>query len=220
MLFRSYEDDKCNGVQSVSAVNKLISSDKVVAILGGVCSSSLLPVAPIVEQAKVPMIGYCTTAPAITNAGDYVFRDVPSDLFQGKFSAGYAYNTLAKRKAGIIFIKDDWGVGVSSAFADEFKKLGGSVVAQEGYDPTATDLRTQLTKVKSAGADILYFAGFPDGTIIGLRQAGAMGLNIPKLGADAWDDTRTWKELGSAGDGAMYTVVSSNSSDEIGRAHV
>ncbi len=208
-----YEDDQCNAANGSKAGSKLINSDGVQVILGGACSPSTLAIGPLANQAKVAELAYCSTAPTVTGAGDYVFRDVPSDLFQGDFAAKYAYTTLGKRKAAIVYINHDWGVGLRKAFGDAFKKLGGEVVLEEGYAPASKDLRSQMTKVKASGADLLYFPGFTDGSIAGLKQAKELGLNISILGADAWDDGKLWSELGAAGEGSMFTLVGTNSSD-------
>src|SRR3989344_5931491 len=70
-----YEDDVCTGGAGANAISKLINSDKVVAVLGGLCSGATLSEAPISEAAKVPQISYCSTNPSISDAGDYIFRD-------------------------------------------------------------------------------------------------------------------------------------------------
>ena len=208
-----YEDDKCAGPEGVSAATKLINVDKVPVILGSVCSPAMLAFAPIAETAKVPVLGYCATAPKISQAGDYIFRDVPSDLFQAKFAAQYIYTTLGKKTASVLYINNDWGVGLHQAFGEAFAALGGKIVSDEAYDPTSKDLRTQLSKVKAAKADVLYFAGFTDSTVVGLKQAKEAKLTQTIFGADAWDDNKIWEGLGAAGDGAIFTVVGTNSSD-------
>jgi branched-chain amino acid transport system substrate-binding protein len=208
-----YEDDKCGGTDAVQAMSKLINVDKVTAVLGSVCSPAVLAFAPIAEEAKMPVMGYCSTAPKISEAGDYIFRDVPSDLFQATHAAKYIYNTLGKRKAAVLNVNNDWGLGVSGAFKKAFRDLGGEIVIEESYDATSKDLRTQMSKIKASSADVFYFAGFTDGSIAGIRQAKAIGLSIPMFGADAWDDNKLWDEVGTVGDGAMFTRVGTNSSE-------
>lgn len=210
MLEVIYEDDKCNGADGVKAANKLINVDGVSAILGSTCSPATLSFAPIAEQAKTPVLSYCSTAPKISEAGDYIFRDVPSDLFQADYAAKYLYNNQGKRKVAIININNDWGIGLRKAFADSFKALGGEIVLEESYESTSVDLRTQMAKVKSSKADTLYFPSFTNGAISGLKQAKALGLTQTIFGADAWDDNKIWEELGTAGEGAMYTLVGTN----------
>lgn len=209
-----FEDDQCMGAKASTAVSKLINVDKVVAVLGSVCSSATLAFAPMAEQAKTVVMSYCSTSPKITSSGDYIFRDVPSDLFQADFAADYAFNKLGKKKAAIVYVNNDWGVGLRDSFETAFGKLGGKVLLAEGYAPEAKDLRAQMTKVKASEADLLYFPGFTDGTIAGLKQAQELGITATIFGADAWDDTKIWKEAGTAGDGAMFTVLGSNPSDD------
>ncbi|MDD4989438.1 MAG: ABC transporter substrate-binding protein [Candidatus Pacebacteria bacterium] len=208
-----YEDDKCAGPEAVSAAQKLINIDKVPVILGSTCSPATLAIAPIAEQAKVVALSYCSTAPKISDSGDYIFRDVPSDLFQAKYAAQYAYNTLKKTKVAIVYINNDWGIGLNKAFSDAFTALGGTVVSSEAYAPDSKDLRSQITKVKASTADLFYFPSFTDGAISGIKQARVLGLKQPILAADSWDDNKIWDTLGADGNGAMYTRVKTNSSD-------
>ncbi len=210
-----YEDDKCKGDVGATVASKLVSVDKVAAILGPACSPAALAQAPVVEAAKTPLLSYCATAPSISDAGDYVFRDVPSDLFQAKYAANYLYNTMGKRQAAVVYINQDWGNGLKDAFKAAFEGLGGKVVLEEGYAPDATDLRAQMTKVKNSKADVLYFPGFTQGTIAGLKQAKQLGITLTKFGADAWDDGKIWSELKPAeSEGVMFTAAATNSSEE------
>lgn len=207
-----FEDDQCSGAKAATAVSKLINVDKVTAVLGSVCSSATLAFTPIAEKAQTPVMSFCSTSPKITASGDYIFRDVPSDLFQADFAAEYLAK-MGKKKATILYINNDWGVGLRDAFNAAFAKQGGSVVLIQAYDPSSKDLRAQMTKIKDTDADVVYFAGFTDGTIAGLKQAKELGITIPMFGGDAWDDTKIWAEAGASGDGAMYTVVGAHSSD-------
>ncbi|MBI2888972.1 MAG: ABC transporter substrate-binding protein [Candidatus Liptonbacteria bacterium] len=208
-----YEDGRCNGKDGSDAANKLINADNVPVILGGACSGETMAFASAAEQAKRVVLSYCSSAPSVTQAGDYIFRDYPSDLLQGTFGANYAYATLGKRKVGVLYVKSDWGVGVSGVFKDTFVKLGGTVVASEGYDQAVRDLRTQITKIKAAKPDIVYFAGYTGDSIIGIKQAADLKLGVPLFGADAWDDPKVWTDVGAAGEGALFTVVSAPLSD-------
>lgn len=207
-----FEDDQCDGKGASNAVSKLINVDKVPVVLGSICSPATLSYAPMAEQAKVVGLSFCSTAPKISQAGDYIFRDVPSDLFQASYAAKYAYD-LGKRKAAIVYVNNDWGMGLEKAFTEAFQKLGGTVLMEEGYDPTSKDLRAQMTKVKGSDADLLYFAAFPDGTTAGLKQAKELGIAITIMGGDVWDDNKMWTDLGDAGEGALFTVVGTNSTD-------
>ena len=207
-----YEDDQCTGAAGANAISKLINTDKVVAVLGGLCSGATLGEAPIAEAAKVVQLSYCSTGPAISQAGDYIFRDVPSDLFQADYAAKYLVGA-GKTKVALLTVKNDWGDGLNKAFTDAFAKAGGTLVSTDTFNPDTKDLKTQLAAIKAKNPDAVYFAGYTDASIAGLKQARDLGIKATFFGADAWDDTKVWSELGTLGDGAMFTVVGTNSTD-------
>ena len=202
-----YEDGQCTGSVAANAANKLINVDKVPLILGGACSGETSAFTGAAEQSKTVVLSYCSSAPTISQAGDYIFRDYPSDLYQGSFGAEYIYNKLGKKNVAILYVKSDWGNGIKDVFAKRFKELGGTVVADEGYEQTSRDLRTQLTKIKAANPEVVYFLGYTEASIPGIKQAKELGLNVPLFGGDAWDDSKIWSEVGAAGEGDMYSVA-------------
>lgn len=208
-----YEDGKCNGKDAANAANKLINVDKVPVILGGACSGETMSFASAAEAAKTVVFSYCSSAPAISDAGDYIFRDYPSDLYQGSFAADYIFNTLKKKTLAVLYVKSDWGSGIKGVFVDAFTKLGGKIVLEEGYEQTSRDLRAQLTKIKAAKPDIVYFLGYTEGSIVGLKQAAELKLKVPMFGGDAWDDPKIFSGAGKAAEGVMYSVVYAPLSD-------
>lgn len=202
-----YEDGQCTGKVASNAANKLINVDKVPVIIGGVCSGETSSFTGAAEQSKTVVLSYCSSAPAISQAGDYIFRDYPSDLYQGSFGAEYIYNKLGKKKIAVLYVKSDWGSGIKDVFVKRFGELGGTIVAEEGYEQTSRDLRTQLTKIKSVKPELVYFLGYTEASIPGIKQAKELGLNVPLFGGDAWDDSKIWSDVGSAGEGVMYSIV-------------
>src|SRR5437660_4919013 len=72
-----YEDDQMKGETATSAIQKLITVDKVPVIIGAFGSSVTLAIAPIAERNKVVLFSASSTADAIKDSGDYVFRNVP-----------------------------------------------------------------------------------------------------------------------------------------------
>ncbi len=205
----TYEDGKCNAKDAATAGNKLINFDKVTAIIGGLCSSETIAVAPVAEQQKVIMFSGCSSNPSITTIGDYIFRDYPSDAFQGVYAAGIAKDQLKAKNAAILYCLSDWCVAIKDVFKKTFTAGGGSIVVEEGYEQTTNDLKTQLTKIKEKDPDMVYFVGYTEASIIGIKQMKELGMDVPALGGDAWDDTKIWTETGAAGEGKMWTVVNS-----------
>jgi len=189
MLELVAEDGKCNPKDASAAGNKLINIDNVPVIVGGLCSPETTAVAPVAEQNKVVMFSPCSSAPNITEAGDYIFRSYPSDAYQGTFAANYVYNTLGKKKVALFADLGDWGAGVKGSFEAAYKELGGEILVVEDIRQTDRDFRTQLTKVKSSEAELIYFAGLPEAGLAFFKQAQELGVELPILGGDVLSDT-------------------------------
>ncbi len=199
-----FEDGMCNPKESTNAANKLVNVDKVPVIIGGLCSSETLAAAPIAESGKTVLFSSCSSNPDVTNAGDYVFRDYPCDSFQGKKAAEIAYADFETRNAAILYCLSDWCVGLDQIFKETFEGLGGTIVAEESYEQTSRDLRTQLTKIKATNPELIYFVGYTEATIVGLKQIKELGIEATLLGGDAWDDPKIPEEAGDSAEGILY----------------
>ncbi len=172
------EDGKCNPKDATSAAQKLIQVDDVKMIIGGVCSGETLGAAPVAEAAKVLLFSPSSSSPDITTAGDYVFRNTPSDIFGGKIAAEQAVARGYKRVA--IMLEDvDYSRGVVKVFKQRLTELGGTVVAEEVYssDVTALDMRTQALKIASTNPEAVYLAASaPAVGILALKQLREIGV--------------------------------------------
>ena len=199
------EDDQSKAEEVPAVVSKLIDQHKVVALLGEVASSRSLAAAPIAQRNKVPMISPSSTNPEVTKKGDYIFRMCYLDDFQGASMARFAFNSLGKKKAAVLFdIKNDYSVGLSGFFMDEFKKLGGTVAAKESYEEGANDFRAQLTKIKSAQPDFLFVPGYYADAAKIAKQARDLGIDIPFLGGDGWESAKLFEIGGKSVEGSFY----------------
>ncbi len=208
-----YEDGKCNPVAATSAANKLLNLDKVAAINGGLCSSETAAFGPTAMQNKTIVISYCSSAPTLTGLGTYFFRSYPSDAYQGKFAAEYAFNTLKAKKVAVVYHVTDWGNGLRNKFAARFKELGGEIVAEEGSPQDNKDYRTSLTKVKGLKPDLVYAPLYPDGGIAFMKQFAELGMKTKVYAGDAWADPKLIAEVSGKGD-VIFSEVVMPKSDE------
>ena len=206
------EDTKCDGAVSATAANKLVNVDKVEVILGALCSGATIPAIPIAENNKVVMFSPCSSAPSISEMGDYMFRNYPSDSYQTVEAADYIYNTLGKRKAAVIYSNTDWGFGLQEAFEEAFTKLGGEIVAIESAERESQDLRSQLTKVKAKSPDVLFTALYSQNQGLVMKQGKELGINIPVIGCDAAIDPNTVAVAGDAAEGLMAVALTKTES--------
>jgi len=201
-----FEDSGCEGKGAVNAINKLISVDKVVAIIGEMCSGATLAAAPIAEQNGVVLISGASTSPEITNSGDFIFRTIPSDALQGTFGANLVYDQGAKR-LGILYSNEEYGAGFNNVLEDKFR---GQVVASEAFERGALDLRAQLTKIKNANPDAIYIiSNSPDSAVAALTQIKELGIDVTIYGSEGLKGPEV-SGL-SAANGLILTSVSSGS---------
>lgn len=182
------EDDQGRAEEAQTVVTKLITKDKVVALLGEVASSNSMAAAPVAQQNQIPMISPSSTNPQVTKMGDYIFRVCFIDPFQGYVMAKFASSTLKMTKVAILRdIKNDYSVGLADVFTENFTKMGGTIVADESYSASDTDFNAQLTSIKAKNPQAVFVPGYY--TAVGLiaRQAKRQGLTVPLLGGDGWD---------------------------------
>src|SRR6188508_2625516 len=192
------EDDQGRPEQAKTVVQKLISQDKVQAVLGEVASTNSLAAAPVAQEAKIPMITPSSTNPKVTEVGDYISRVCFIDPFQGSVMAKFAANTLKAKTAAILGdVNSDYSKGLTQFFEEEFARLGGKVVAKEAYTQTDPDFKGQLTKIRNLNPDVIYVPGYYGQVGIIAKQARELDMKMPLLGGDGWDSPELWK-LGGA----------------------
>lgn len=174
-----YEDGKCNGKDAITAAQKLIAVDSVKIILGGVCSSETLAIAPIAESNKVIVFSGFSSNPAITDAGDYIFRNSPSDADVAKLDA----ETISRsyEKVALLSERTDYSEGVRQIIKQNLVDLGSAVVIDEVYNSTISDFRSVLSKIKASDAEVLYINPGTSAQVGGLivKQARELGIDVP-----------------------------------------
>ncbi|MFA6554661.1 MAG: ABC transporter substrate-binding protein [Candidatus Paceibacterota bacterium] len=207
-----YEDGKCLATSALSAGQKLVNFDKVIAIIGGLCSSETSSFIKIASDAKIPVISYCSSAPSLSQSGPYFFRTYPSDSYQGKFAAEYAYNTLQVRSVAVLYHLSDWGTGIKDVFVKRFTELGGKVVGVEGTLQEVRDYKTQLTKIKSANPDYIYMAMYAEGSLVAVQQIQDLGIKTKLLGTDSWNDSKFVSGVNKNAD-ILYAGSTGNSNE-------
>ncbi len=201
------EDDQSKAGEPANVVNKLISKDGVVAILGEVASSRSLEAAPICQQNGIPMITPASTNPKVTETGDYIFRVCFIDPFQGTVMANFATKTLnAKKVAVFTDVKSDYSKGLAKFFKEGFLKAGGTIAAELDFNGGDKDFKAQLTAIKSAAPDAVFIPGYYTDVALIAIQAKQLGLNIPLIGGDGWESEKLVELGGEAVEGHYFST--------------
>ncbi len=172
------EDDQQDPKTAVSAVNKLVSADQVTAIIGTVNSSCTLAMMDVTERAGVPLITPISSGIKVTDpSNSFIARLQASDIQQAKAITEYLVKDLALTKVAVIYQSDDYGTGGRDVALQVLKDNGLEAVAVEAFDPAATDMNSQLLKIKEAGAEalIMWTMYTPAANIA--RQAKQLGMD-------------------------------------------
>ena len=212
-----YEDTEALPEKGVSAFRKLTQIDKVSAIIDDSVSSVTLAMAPLAQTHHVVILATGATAPSISEAGEYVFRIWNSDAYEGAVAAEHASGELKLQRIAILYINNDYGRGLEEVFKGEFGSLGGKIVASESFDQNATDMRTQLAKIKAANPEGLYLVGYPKEAPIALRQARETGLKVQVVGTVAMHDKTLIATAGEAAEGLVFPYPRDPSGEHIER---
>ncbi len=202
------EDDGCSAEGGQTAATKIASDPNIVAVVGHSCSSSCTPAAPIYNDAGLTMISPSCTAPALTGQDTHVpsfLRTAHNDNIQGKVMAEFVWNELKLKTAATIHDGSPYAEQLQQVFADEFKKLGGTITAQEAVNVGDTDMRPVLTSIATGKPEFLYYPIFiAEGGFITAQAKEVAGLEKTILaGADAMLSPDFLKAAGAASEG-MY----------------
>ncbi len=208
------EDNQSKAGESATVVKKLISRDKVVAVLGEIVSSRSLEAAPICQNAKIPMISPGSTAVELTAKGNYIFRGSFIDSFQGTVMAKFATKDLkAKRIAVISSTSSAESVGLAKYFREQFTAEGGVVAADQKYSEGDKDFRAQLTAIKGANVDGIFVPSYYAEAALICKQARDLGITVPLFGIDGWESPQMVAIGGKAVEGCYFVTHFSPDND-------
>jgi branched-chain amino acid transport system substrate-binding protein len=185
------QDTGCNAEGGQAAATKLASDPTIVAAVGSNCSSEARPGAPILWKAGMATVSPSNTAPYLTDpkrGPEYngYLRTAHNDKVQGAVAAQFAIKKLNVKKAATIHDGSVYAEQLQAVFAETFKKLGGTITAQEAVAPTDTDMRPVLTKIATGKPEFIYYPIFiaAGGHITrqvkevkGLEKVGLMGAD-------------------------------------------
>lgn len=200
-----YEDDKGDPKEAVTAALKLISVTKVPAILGGVPSSVTLAIAPIAERSHVIVLSPASSSPDISNAGDYIFRNYPSDNLEGALVAGRAKEEGCDSIA-VLTANTEYGNGLNRVFRSSFEAANGRVVYADKYPEGTRDFRTYLLKMRASGAPCTFIVGYGKelGTLV--RQARESRMANRFFSTVNFQDAETIATGGASVEGAVFST--------------
>ncbi|MER7111754.1 branched-chain amino acid ABC transporter substrate-binding protein [Streptomyces sp. NPDC000229] len=211
-------DDQAVPASGQANATKLVGNKDVIGVVGPLNSGVAQSMQGVFEKAGVTQVSPANTNPALSQGdnwgkGDFkrpfktYFRTAATDVVQGKFAAQYLFNDAKKRKVYVVDDKQTYGAGLAAIFSKEFERLGGKVVGTDHVTVKETDFSSTADKVKSSGADSVYFGGqYPEGGLLS-DQIKKTGAKIPTMGGDGIYDPAFISASGVANDGDLATSI-------------
>ena len=209
-----YEDNKSTPKDCVTAVRKLITVDKVSVIFGPAASSNFMAAAPVAQESKIVMISAEGAAPALTKAGECIFRVFPSDVLQGKGVSDLCIS-LGYKEVPVMYLNNDWGLGLKNVFVENFKKAGGKITDEIPYDEKKTDYRTELIRATKGNPKAVVNLTYLNEGAVMFKQGYEMEVKTQWICGSAAKGPKLVELAGKAVEGIIgtYPVVSQESNE-------
>ena len=211
------EDDQATPDVGKNAATKLVADKDVVGVVGTLNSSVAQSVQPVLAAAKITQVSPANTGTSLTKGADFAtapkrtyptyFRTCTNDAIQGPFAARYLFEKAGIKEVATVHDKKAYGQGLVDAFSQEFKKLGGKIVAAETINPDDDKYDAVISKIKPAGPKAVYYGGeFPQAGPFS-QQMKAAGLNVPLMGGDGIKSDKYFALAGATGEGDLSTAI-------------
>lgn len=170
---------------SETAARKAVEAE-VTAVIGASWSSHSIAMAPVLQQAEIPMISPHSTNPEVTKKGNYIFRACFIDPFQGEVLAKFVISELNAKTAAILKKQGSpYSLGLSYAFSKYFTQTGGKIIIELEYEQEQKNFKTLLSQIKESDPDVLFIPGHSESSLI-VKRANETGIKSILLGGDAW----------------------------------
>ncbi len=204
-----FEDNESKAESATAVALKLITQDRVLAIIGPQASKQAIPAGEICDAYETPMISPWSTNPQTTQDRPYVFRGCFLDPFQGPVAANFVTKEFGAKRAAVLYdIASDYPKGLAEFFKSAFEKIHGkgSVVSFETFTTKDRDFSAQLTNIIRSKADVLFTPQYYDEVPLIVKQAHELGWNKPIMGSDSWGSAELVKLCGNDCKGLFFST--------------
>jgi branched-chain amino acid transport system substrate-binding protein len=199
-----FEDDNSTSAGAVSAIQKLITIDKLPILFGPAASSSYLAVCPIAQQNKTVLIAAESAAAEISKCGSFNFRVFPSDALQG-IGVTELTTSLGYKEVVLTYINNDWGVGLAEIFKKRFQAAGGKIQDEIAHDEGKTDYRSEVLRIRKSNPKAVVNLTYIKEAATILKQAFETGFKVQWLMGSASKSPKLIELAGETAEGVIGT---------------
>ncbi len=205
-------DTQADPQLGIQMVNRLASVEKVPAFVTA-WSAVVKAVAPIANDNKVVELSVGASSPDVATLGEYVYTTFPLADVDIAAVAKYSATTMGKKRAAVVYINNETGIVASQVYKKVFAASGGQIVAEETYDPKATDFTGALLKVRASNPEIIHLQGLVSDTPQVIAQMRQLGLGVPITSYSAAFNPKLIEQLGAAAEGVIATSLAPGPED-------
>lgn len=197
-------DDVCDPKQAVAVANSMVNK-KVSAIVGHYCSSSTIPASEVYNEAETPMITISTNGKVTDRGLKNIFRLTGRDDQEGVVAAEYLVKKFPGKKIAVIDDKSAFGKGQADIVAKYLADRKAAPLLRESITAGEKDYTALVTKLKTAGIDVVFYGGYYTELGLILRQSSQGGLKLVVMSGNTSTSAELATAAGSAIDGLLFT---------------
>lgn len=200
-------DDGCEGAPAVTVAEKFAADPDVMAVIGPMCSGSVVPASDIYAEHNIVMVTPSSTAVIVTARGyENLFRLVANDDLQAEVTVGFLRDDLGLSTLAVLHDQSIYGQGIAEAVADKFEDAGGTVTAIEGITRGDVDFSAVIAIILADDPEAVYWGGMDaEGALI-INQLVGAGFEGTYFGPDGIKSKPTYIDAsGGAAEGSYAT---------------
>ncbi len=207
------QDTKADAKEANLILSNMIDIKGINLFIGDISSSVTLSLLKRVEDSKSFLFSPGAASPKLANASNSFARNWPSSNEEASTAASYVFNSLKSQDASIIYVNNDWGLGLQSTFKSKFQSFGGQIVSEEIYEFGQTDFRTIITKIKSSNPNVIYLAGNQKEMGFLTKQLKENGVEAKLISNTSYLENDCLNIAGKYAEGVIVSTPSYNPSD-------
>ena len=209
----TFMDSQNNSATSVNCLRQLISLKGVKYVIGDFGSSATLSILPIAEKNGVFLFSPGAQSPKLRNISPLFARCYPSSTEESEMAADYVLDKLSTNGIAIIYVNDDYGVGLSARFKEVVEKRNGVIVMCEAFQSQQSDFRNMLQKIKEKGPSIIYLAANQREMGAFMKQYGELAIKAQIVSNIAFLERECLSMAGETANGTIVPVTYYNPLD-------
>jgi len=203
-----FEDDRSDTTEAANVSRKLASDDSIKLVIGHFNSTCSIAGKQEYNRKGVVQFTPGSTNVAVCEGGDWTFRNLYRDDYQGTFLARYAKDVLGADRAAVFFENDDYGKGLMEAFKKEADAIGLELTEPVTFMREQTqDFKPLVEQIKGEDVDVIFVSGlYNEAALIAKAARQDLGLEAPILAGDGVMNDKFIELAGDSAEGCFVTA--------------